>query len=109
AASLAAEDVDIIPPRGAFLVDSVDGSPVACGAVKSASPGIGSLKRMWVADTVRGLGIGRRVLEALEAEARDLGLTTLRLETNQTLHEAIRLYRGAGFREVAPFNSDPYA
>jgi DNA-binding MarR family transcriptional regulator/GNAT superfamily N-acetyltransferase len=109
ATSLSAEDRDLIPPRGAFLVASVDGAPVACGAVKSVSPGVGSLKRMWVADTTRGLGIGRRVLEALEAQARELGLTTLRLETNQTLHQAIGLYRSAGFREVASFNSDPYA
>ena len=109
AASLSADDRDLIPPRGAFLVASVDGEPVACGAVKSVSPGVGSLKRMWVAGRVRGLGIGRRVLEALETQARDLGMTTLRLETNQTLHEAIRLYRSAGFREVARFSSDPYA
>jgi DNA-binding MarR family transcriptional regulator/GNAT superfamily N-acetyltransferase len=109
AASLSAEDRELLPPRGAFLLASVDGQPVACGAVKTISLAVGSLKRMWVADTVRGLGIGRRVLEALEAQARALGLTTLRLETNQTLQEAIRLYRNAGFREVAPFNSDPYA
>ena len=109
AASLSAEDPDLIPPRGAFLVASVDGEPVACGAVKSISPGVGSLKRMWVAEAVRGLGIGRRMLEALEAQARELGLTTLRLETNRTLPEAIRLYRSAGFREVAAFNADPYA
>jgi ribosomal protein S18 acetylase RimI-like enzyme len=64
---------------------------------------------MWVADTVRGLGIGRRMLEALEGQARELGLTTLRLETNRTLEEAVRLYRSAGYREVDPFNADPYA
>jgi DNA-binding MarR family transcriptional regulator/GNAT superfamily N-acetyltransferase len=109
AASLSAETRDLIPPRGAFLVAFVDGEPVACGGVRTLSPGVGSLKRMWVADTVRGLGIGRRMLEALEAQARELGLRTLRLETNRTLQEAIRLYRSAGFREVAAFNSDPYA
>jgi len=109
AASLSAEDRDLIPPRGVFLLASVDGDSIACGALKSITPGVGSLKRMWVAETVRGLGIGRRVLEALEAQARELGLTTLRLETNHTLQEAMRLYRSAGFREVAPFNSDPYA
>jgi DNA-binding MarR family transcriptional regulator/GNAT superfamily N-acetyltransferase len=109
AASLSVEDRDLIPPRGAFLVAFVDGEPVACGGVRSLSPGVGSLKRMWVADTVRGLGIGRRLLEALEGQARELGLGTLRLETNRTLQEAIRLYRSAGFREVAAFNSDPYA
>jgi ribosomal protein S18 acetylase RimI-like enzyme len=90
-------------------VASVDGEPVASGAVKFIAPGVGSLKRMWVTDAVRGLGIGRRMLEALEAHARELGLTTLRLETNHALQEAIRLYRSAGFREVAAFNSDPYA
>jgi DNA-binding MarR family transcriptional regulator len=65
AASLSAEDRDLVRPRGAFLVASLDGRPVACGAVKTISPAVGSLKRMWVADTVRGLGIGRRLLEAL--------------------------------------------
>ena len=109
AASLAAEDRDLVPPRGAFLVGSIDGAPVASGAVKAIAPAVGSLKRMWVADTVRGLGIGRRMLEALEAQARALGLTIVRLETNHTLQEAIRLYASAGFREVAAFNADPYA
>lgn len=109
AASLSADDRDLVPPRGAFLVASVDGEPAACGAVKAIAPGVGSLKRMWVADTVRGLGIGRRMLEALEGQARELGLTTLRLETNRTLEEAVRLYRSAGYGEVDPFNADPYA
>ena len=109
AASLSAEDGDLVPPGGAFLVAFVDGEAVASGAAKSIAPGVGSLKRMWVADTVRGLGIGRRMLEALEAQSRELGLTTLRLETNGTLQEAIRLYLSAGYREVPAFNADPYA
>ena len=109
AASLPADDRELVRPRGAFLVATIDGRPVASGAVKTLSPGVGSLKRMWVADTVRGLGIGRRMLEALELQAPALGLTTLRLETNDTLQEAIRLYRSAGFREVPAFNTDPYA
>ena len=109
AASLPAEDRDLLPPAGAFLVGSIDGEPVACGAVKTIAPGVGSLKRMWVGDDVRGLGIGRRMLQALEAEARALGSDTLRLETNRALAEAIRLYRTAGYREVSRFNDDPYA
>jgi DNA-binding MarR family transcriptional regulator/GNAT superfamily N-acetyltransferase len=109
AASLSADDEDLVPPRGAFLVASVDGEPVASGAVKTIAPGVGSLKRMWVAETVRGLGIGRRMLKALEAEARQLGVKTLRLETNHALQEAIGLYRSAGYAEVAAFNDDPYA
>lgn len=87
----------------------MDGEPVACGAIKPISPGIGSIKRMWVAGSARGHELGRRMLAALEDQARELGLMTLRLETNRALTEAIRLYRSAGYTEVAPFNSDPYA
>jgi GNAT superfamily N-acetyltransferase len=109
AASLPADDRDLVPPKGAFLVASIDGRTVAGGAVKTISRGVGSLKRMWVDDGVRGLGIGRRMLEAAEREARRLGIRTVRLETNGTLTEAIRLYLSAGYREVAAFNDDPYA
>lgn len=108
-ASLPAAASDMVPPAGAFLVASVDGEPVGCGAVKRIGPAIGSIKRMWLAGDLRGLGLGRRMLAALEAEAVALGMRTLRLETNRSLGEAIRLYRAAGYREVAPFNADPYA
>lgn len=107
--SIAADDAALRPPAGAFLVASVDGEPVACGAVMTVGSGIGSIKRMWVADTVRGLGFGRRMLLALEQQARALGVTTLRLETNRALTEAIRLYESSGYAAVPAFNGDPYA
>jgi len=108
-ASLPAGDEDLIPPRGAFLIALVDGESVACGAVKAIAPGVGSVKRMWVAESVRGLGFGRRMLDALEAQAKALGLEALRLETNRALREAIHLYESSGYREVPAFNDDPYA
>jgi DNA-binding MarR family transcriptional regulator/N-acetylglutamate synthase-like GNAT family acetyltransferase len=107
--SIPADDDELRPPHGAFLVASVDGEPAACGALKTISPGFGSLKRMWVADSMRGLGLGRRMLGALEDQARELGFTTLRLETNRALTEAISLYRNSGYMEVPAFNADPYA
>ena len=58
---------------------------------------------------MRGLGFGRRMLSAIESQARELGLTTLRLETNRALTEAIQLYRRSGYMEVPAFNADPYA
>lgn len=100
---------DFRPPRGAFVVACVDGEPVACGGVCTIEGGIGWIRRMWVAESVRGLGFGRRMLSALEDEARALGLTTLRLETNRVLTEAIRLYKSAGYIEVDPFNNEAYA
>jgi ribosomal protein S18 acetylase RimI-like enzyme len=60
---------------------------------------------MWVDGSVRGLGVGRRLLAELEARAG----STVRLETNRALTEAIAMYRAAGYAEVAPFNDEPYA
>lgn len=107
--SIPADSEDLRPPRGTFLLARLDGRPVGCGAVKPAEPGVGSIKRMWVAPQVRGAGVGRRLLLALEKEAAGLGMALLRLETNRSLHEAQALYRRNGYREVAAFNDDPYA
>ena len=107
--SIPADADDLRPPRGAFLVARLDGRPVGCGAVKATEPGVGSIKRMWVSREVRGSGVGRRLLLALEKEAAGLGMKLLRLETNRSLHEAQALYRRNGYREVAAFNDDLYA
>lgn len=109
AKSITADRRELTPPQGVFLVASLDGGPVGCGAVKTLSPGVGSIKRMWVSRAVRGIGIGRRLLLALEQEAVKLGIGLLRLETNKNLDEAHRLYRRNGYREVESFNEDPYA
>lgn len=108
-ASMPAAPGDFVPPSGAFLVAVVEGRPVGCGAVKSLGSGVGSIKRMWVSREMRGFGLGRRILSALEEQAIRLGLTTLRLETHPALKEAIGLYKGSGYEEVEPFNEDPYA
>jgi ribosomal protein S18 acetylase RimI-like enzyme len=64
---------------------------------------------MWTKPSARGQGIARAILQKLEATARQVGLKVLRLETNQSLKEAQALYRKEGYREVAPFNREPYA
>ena len=107
--SLPFSAADFTPPAGVFLMATADGAPVGCAALKVTAPDTGYIKRMWVAPRVRGSGLGRRILDAVEAQAADMGLTTLQLETNRTLTEAIALYRARGYREVAPFNDEPYA
>ena len=65
---------------------------------------------MWVDQSARGLGLGRRLLERLEQHAAEHGGSdVVRLETNASLTEAIALYRSAGYREVAAFNDEAYA
>jgi len=107
--SIPASDAELTPPAGLILVATLHGEPVGCGALKFHDGAPAELKRMWVAPSARGLGLGRRLLASLEAEAADSGARTVRLETNRTLAEAIGLYRASGYREVAPFNDEPYA
>jgi DNA-binding MarR family transcriptional regulator len=104
-----AQPHEVRPPHGAFLVAYLRGEPIGCGAVKHHPGEVTDVKRMWVAESARGLGVGRRLLEELERLARDHGSTTARLETGDVLPEAIALYRSAGYAEVAPFNEEPYA
>jgi ribosomal protein S18 acetylase RimI-like enzyme len=64
---------------------------------------------MWVSDDVRGLGLGRRLLVALERRAAATGARAVRLETNRALTEAVGLYRASGYREIPAFNDEFYA
>jgi DNA-binding MarR family transcriptional regulator/GNAT superfamily N-acetyltransferase len=96
-------------PAGAFLVATLRGEPVGSGALKFHGDEPAELKRMWVAESARGLGIGRRLLDELERCARTSGARVVRLETNRSLTEAIGLYRSAGYVEVDAFNDEPYA
>ena len=98
----------LMPPRGLFLVATLHGEAVGCGGLKCLGDD-GEIKRMWVSPAVRGLGLGRRILQHLEQLARARGIRVLRLETNRSLTEAQSLYRTSGYREVAPFNNEPYA
>ncbi|WP_448627512.1 bifunctional helix-turn-helix transcriptional regulator/GNAT family N-acetyltransferase [Geodermatophilus sp. URMC 64] len=107
--SIPAEAADLTPPAGLLLVATLHGEPVGCGALKFHSGAPAEVKRMWVSRAARGLGLGRRLLTELEAQARGHGVRVLHLETNGSLVEAIALYRSAGYREVPAFNDEPYA
>ena len=104
-----AEPHELRPPAGAMLVVYRDGEPAGCGAVKNHPGAVSDVKRMWVDESARGLGVGRRLLAELEDRARAFGARRARLETNRHLVEAIALYRSVGYREVPAFNDEPFA
>jgi DNA-binding MarR family transcriptional regulator len=103
------DDAEMTPPAGLLLVASLHGEPVGCGALIFYPDAVGLVKRMWVAPSVRGLGLGRRLLCELETRGRAHGVRLMRLETKNELSEAIRMYETSGFRKVDPFNDEPYA
>jgi DNA-binding MarR family transcriptional regulator/GNAT superfamily N-acetyltransferase len=107
--SISAADAELTPPAGLLLVATLHDEPVGCGALRFHGAEPAEVKRMWVAPSVRGLGLGRRLLAELEAHAAGYGARVLRLETNRALTEAVGLYRAAGYREVPAFNDELYA
>jgi DNA-binding MarR family transcriptional regulator/GNAT superfamily N-acetyltransferase len=107
--SISADPHELTPPAGLLVIARLRERPVGCGALKFHGDAPAELKRMWVSPEARGVGLGRRLLEELERLARAAGVTVLRLETNRALTEAIELYRRSGYREVEPFNDEPYA
>jgi DNA-binding MarR family transcriptional regulator len=104
-----AEPAELRPPKGEMLVAYLREEPVGCGALKHFGGGVTDIKRMWLAEGARGLGLGRRLLETLEQRAAQAGARTVRLETSDLLVEAVALYRSAGYREVPAFNDEPFA
>ena len=106
--SISATPGELSPPRGYFVIAWLHGAAVGCGALKCHAR-FGEVKRMWVAEAARGMGIGRRLLAQLEEIAQRRGIPLLRLETNESLKEAQALYRSSGYREVPAFNREPYA
>lgn len=96
-------------PRGALVLALDDGVAAACGAVQRIDERTAEIKRMWVHPDWRGLGVGRRVLEALEARCTELGYERVVLDTNAVLVEAIHMYETAGYEATSRYNDNPYA
>jgi putative acetyltransferase len=92
-------------PRVTFLVARVDGTALGCGAVVDSGEGWAEVKRMFVSPAARGLKLGRRLLDEIEAVAVRRGARVLRLETGGLQPEALGLYRSAGFVEIGPFGA----
>jgi GNAT superfamily N-acetyltransferase len=98
-------------PMGCFVVvrtDTVGREPIGCAGLQTIAIGVGELKRMWIAPSKRGRGLGRELLVDIERRSADLGHHTMRLDTNANLPEAVALYQSAGYRRIARYNDNPY-
>ena len=100
---------EVRPPVGQFFVAYLHDEPIGCGGVKHHADAPAEIKRMWIAPQARGLGLGRRLLDTLEACAKDGGAQVAHIETGGVLTEALSLYRSTGWVEVPQFNDEPYA
>lgn len=97
------------PPDGALLLAFKDGAILGCIALKRLAPDVAEIKRLYVVQEGRGLGVGKALVAAALEEAARLGYREIKLDTLPHMEHAIGLYRSFGFAPVAPYGSFPYA
>ena len=99
---------DYAPPSGRLLLAEFNGRWAGCVALHRLEDRIGEMKRLYVRPEFRGHKIGRRLAEAVIAEARAAGYQRMRLDTvAPVMREAVQLYRELGFYEIPAYRPNP--
>ncbi len=96
-----------LPPHGALIVASRDDILAGSVAMRRLDASTCEMKRLYVRPDFRGSGIGHALAVAIIAEARDAGYRCMRLDTLPGMHDAQRLYRLLGFREIGAYYENP--
>ncbi|HCY88725.1 MAG TPA: GNAT family N-acetyltransferase [Chitinophagaceae bacterium] len=96
-------------PTGGLLLcrDTQSGLYVGCVGVRKIDRETAELKRMYLQDAYRGLGIGKLLLSESLALAAKLGYQRVRLDTLNHMTPAMELYRQAGFYEIPAYYHNP--
>jgi len=100
---------ELRPPDGAYYVGYQGTDAMAGGGLRRLGDGMAEIKRMYVRPESRSRGVAAQLLRTLEEAARALGYVSVRLDTGPKQVTAQRLYRGAGYVEIAPYNDNPFA
>lgn len=91
------------PPYGQLILAIYQGEICGLGSLKTISPEIGEIKRMFVDPTIRRIGAGRAILEGLLVEAKKNGYKKVRLDSPKFMEAAHSLYRSFGFRDIEAY------
>jgi Predicted acetyltransferase len=95
------------PPDGALILALVDGNGAGCIALRKISDSICEMKRLYVRNEYRGLGIGKELIMLILEEARKLHYGYIRLDTLPTMKKAQELYLALGFYDIEPYVYNP--
>lgn len=106
---------DYAPPEGRLLLAEYEGQLAGCVALhkltlQNANDGICEMKRLYLRSQFRGKRLGRALTEHIIAEARQIGYQRMRLDTVEpVMKDAVAMYRNLGFKEIAPYRTNPIA
>lgn len=96
------------PPEGRLLLAEHEGKVVGCVALHKLEAGICEMKRLYLRPIARGKGLGRLLADRIIAEALQIGYHRMRLDTVEpVMKDAVAMYRKLGFKEIAPYCSNP--
>jgi len=101
---------DYAPPKGCLLLAMVVGQPVGCVGLRPFPvAGVCEMKRLYVRPPFRGGKVGRKLVERVLEMGRELGYSSLRIDTHPpTMQAAVALYKKLGFREISAAPLEPY-
>ncbi len=108
ASSQSVEPSELAPPDGIWLVAYHDGRAIGCGGLQRLDTETGEVRRIFLDQTERGRGTGRRLLIELEEHARRLGYRRVRLTTGDEQPEALGMFQSAGYQEIPPFTDGAF-
>ncbi len=97
------------PPDGSLILIKADGIAAGCVAMRKLTEKVCEMKRLYVCDKFKGLGIGRKLVTIIIEEAQDKGYTFMRLDTLPEMKGAQYLYEDFGFYDIKPYVYNPIA
>jgi len=101
---------DYAPPEGRLLLAEYERQLAGCVALHKLEADICEMKRLYLRPQFRGKGLGRVLADRIIAEARQIGYGRMRLDTVEpVMRDAVAMYRRLGFKEIAPYCSNPIA
>ncbi|MBX3287770.1 MAG: GNAT family N-acetyltransferase [Acidobacteria bacterium] len=97
-------------PEGRLYLAYLDGEPVGCVGLRPLEDNICEMKRLYLRSEARGSGLGRKLIERLISDAREIGYMAMRLDTYPPkMAAAVKLYYEYGFREIEPYYENPHS
>ena len=88
------------PPDGRLYLATVDNEPAACIALRKLDKENCEMKRLYVRPAYRRCGLGGKLVRQIIADAKEIGYSSMLMDTHVRLEDAIRLYQKFGFYEI---------